>query len=177
MIPMLCATLLAAAPTPGSPVAPPPRAAPEVVIIAPLGISIPLDHNGLAFMIDTPSAAISMFEPDAKLALDPLATLSQIAHLQNFEITRAGTVRALTLRLPAFPRIEGEFTVHYLLVRPDGSAEFAVASAKDPAESLVLRQDQAADTLVTIRATAAPSDLTLTAEDGAVRISRTAAPD
>lgn len=105
---------------------PPPRH--QTVFVAPMGISIPLDHHGLAFMADAPSVAIEMFEPDAEVALSDFAHLSRQHRLLDLEIGRDGGIRSITLDLPGFPMLDGEAAVRYLLIKPDGSVEFAPAA-------------------------------------------------
>jgi hypothetical protein len=100
-----------------------------VVFVAPMGIFIPLNHNGLAFMNDAPSVAIDMFEPDAEVTLNEFALLSQSVELLDLEIGRDGKVRAVTLNLPDFPRIDGEIPVKSLLIKSDGTVEFSPLAA------------------------------------------------
>ncbi|MCC5822960.1 MAG: hypothetical protein LAT64_07030 [Phycisphaerales bacterium] len=119
---------------------PPPRH--QTVFVAPMGIYIPLDHNGLAFMVDAPSVAIDMFEPDAEVALSDFAHLSQQHHLLNLQIGRDGGIRSITLDLPGFPMLDGEAAVRYLLIKPDGSVEFApMALDSDEFCRLILTTD------------------------------------
>lgn len=170
MIPILCLAALTAT---ADPATPEPRvdAAPKIIFIAPMGISIPINHHGLAFMVDAPNVAIDLFEPDARIDLAPLATLSEVVHLHDVRITRTGAVAALTLNLPRFPMLEGQFKVRDLTIRPDGAIEFIVASAKDANASILLTQDRDAN-LVTMQPAenAAARALALTNEGGAIRV-------
>ncbi len=176
MIQILCLAALTATADPATP-EPRDGASPEIIFIAPMGISIPINHNGLAFMVDTPNVAIEVFEADARIDLAPLATLSEIAHLDDVTITRTGAVAALTLNLPRFPIIEGQFMVRNVTIRPDGSTEFATANAKDASASILLTQDRATNQ-VTIQPAedAAARTLTLTNVDGAIRVHIATAP-
>lgn len=173
MIPILCLAALTAT---ADPAIPEPRddAAPKVIFIAPMGISIPINRHGLAFMVDAPNVAIDLFEPDARIdlaPLAPLATLSEIVHLHDVTITRTGTLAAVTLNLPRFPILEGQFKVRDLTIRPDGAIEFIVATVKDAGVSILLTQDRDTN-LVTMQPAdnAAARALTLTNEGGAIRV-------
>lgn len=111
----------------------------DVVFIAPFGIAIPVDHRGMAFMIDVPDVAIEIFEPDADIELDSLAVVSQTYELTAVELARTGQIIGVTLDLPELAwTMPGETAVKYLVIRPDGSFEFVPAAAAESGCRLII---------------------------------------
>lgn len=134
MILNLCNALIASTSILGS-VAPasleqtgfPSASAQDVVFVAPMGILIPVKHNGLAYMIDAPHTAIKLFQPEADLGFDGLAELSETVTIHDVGFASTGGLRSVTLDLPGFPLIEGEIFVEYFNILPDGTVEFSTA--------------------------------------------------
>ncbi len=135
---------------PAATVQPPADRPPSFVFVAPFGIFIPADHQGMIFMIDAPGVAIEAFDPDAEIALGDLANVSERFELVSVQVARSGGLRAVTLHLPDLAAMmPGKNPVKYLTLRPDGSIEFAPATASDPARLMI---ESEADTgRVTIR--------------------------
>lgn len=111
------------------------------IFIAPDGIHVPADHHGLAFMNDVPNVAIEMFDPDAQVMLGTLSQVSQTHELLDVTVARSGALRGLTLFVEGFPQMPDENPMKYVLLRPDGSVEFATARADEPGCRLILQTD------------------------------------
>lgn len=113
----------------------------SVVFIAPEGIHIPADHQGLVFMNDVPDVAIEVFDPDAQVMLGVLSQISQTHELLEVKVAPSGGLRGLTLHVDGFPRMPGENLMKYVLLAPDGSVEFVPANAEEPGCRLILQTD------------------------------------
>lgn len=113
----------------------------SVVYVAPDGMHIPADHQGLVFMDGVPDVAIEVFEPDAQVMLGTLSEISLTHELLDVTVAPSGGLRGLTLQIDGFPRMPGESPMKYVLLQPDGSVEFVPATADEPGCRLVLQTD------------------------------------
>lgn len=123
-----------AAPLAAEPQAP----APSTVFIAPFGIFIPADHQGMIFMTDVPGVVVEAFAPDAEIALGDLSKVSEHFVLIAVQVAHSGALRSVTLHLPELAAMmPGANAVKHLTLHPDGSIEFSPATGHEPARLMI----------------------------------------